>query len=592
MITKSFKNFKNTFRFLIPFLKENRINYFLGIIFLLGADILQLIMPKVLGILTDKLQSYQLNQNDFIYYIAIIFSVAIGVAICRFSWRMFIFGSSRKLEFSLRELLFKHLETLSQTFYHNSTTGDLMAHATNDIQAVRMAFGGGIVMAVDAFFLTLSTIFMMAININLTLTLIALIPLPIIAILIGLFGPKVQNRFKNVQEAFSQLTNKVQENFSGIRVIKSFVQEKNVNNDFCDVNDLNLRKNMNLVKLFGFMMPMVTFVSSLSFIVALSLGGYMVINLQITLGQFVSFVTYLGLLTWPMMAIGFVVNILQRGMASMKRINKILETLPEVTDRDADFSINTFDGTLEYKNVSFSYPNSDFPALENISFKLDAGKTLAIVGRTGSGKTTLVNLLLRRFTDYNGSITIDQTPIEHYPLKILTKSIGYVPQSVFLFSTSIEDNLNFAGLNTTSDSMEKACSNAMILDEINRLPNGFNTILGEKGVNLSGGQKQRLSIARALIKKPRILILDDSLSAVDTNTEEQILYHLNMNTNGSSTILIAHRLSTLQNADHIIVLDEGKIIQSGNHEQLVTRNGLYKDLYEKQQLEDILSKEV
>lgn len=592
MITKSFKNFKNTFRFLIPFLKENRINYFLGIIFLLGADILQLIMPKVLGILTDKLQSYQLNQNDFIYYIAIIFSVAIGVAVCRFSWRMFIFGSSRKLEFSLRELLFKHLETLSQTFYHNSTTGDLMAHATNDIQAVRMAFGGGIVMAVDAFFLTLSTIFMMAININLTLTLIALIPLPIIAILIGLFGPKVQNRFKNVQEAFSQLTNKVQENFSGIRVIKSFVQEKNVNNDFCDVNNLNLRKNMNLVKLFGFMMPMVTFVSSLSFIVALSLGGYMVINLQITLGQFVSFVTYLGLLTWPMMAIGFVVNILQRGTASMKRINKILETLPEVTDKDADFSINTFDGTLEYKNVSFSYPNSDFPALENISFKLDAGKTLAIVGRTGSGKTTLVNLLLRRFTDYNGSITIDQTPIEHYPLKILTESIGYVPQSVFLFSTSIEDNLNFAGLNTTSDSMEKACSNAMILDEINRLPNGFNTILGEKGVNLSGGQKQRLSIARALIKKPRILILDDSLSAVDTNTEEQILYHLNMNTNGSSTILIAHRLSTLQNADHIIVLDEGKIIQSGNHEQLVTRNGLYKDLYEKQQLEDILSKEV
>lgn len=591
MIIRAFRNFRDTFRFLIPILKSNWINYFFGIIFLLGADILQLIMPKVLGILTDKLQSSSLMQSDFTYYISIIFFVAIGVAICRFSWRMFIFGSSRKLEYTLREKLFAHLETLSQTFYHNSTTGDLMAHATNDIQAVRMAFGIGVVMAVDSLFLTISTIFIMAINISLKLTLIALIPLPIIAILIGVFGRKVQKRFKSVQEAFSSLTNKVQENFSGIRVIKSFVQENNVNQRFNEINELNFKKNMNLVKLYGFMMPMVTFISSLSFIVALSLGGFMVINLKISLGQFVSFITYLGLLTWPMMAIGFVVNVLQRGAASMKRINKILENMPEVTDAFADTSIKDFFGSVEYRNVSFSYPNSDIKTLDNISFDLDAGSTLAIVGRTGSGKTTLVNLLLRRFPDYEGEIKIDGINIEKFPLKILTEKIGYVPQSVFLFSTTVEDNLTFSGINTSIDSIKSACDRSMILEEINRLPEKFDTILGEKGVNLSGGQKQRLSIARALIKNPKILILDDSLSAVDTNTEEKILYHLKKNISNSSTILIAHRISTLQNADQILVLDEGKIIQRGSHMELLKEDGLYKNLYEKQQLEDLLSKE-
>jgi len=592
MDNKFFQSLNYNFRHIKKFLLEYKYKYLLGILFLMTADILQLIMPKILGIITDKLSSNSIVQYDFVFYIKILLIVAIGIAFCRFSWRMCIFGNSRHLEYNLRQKLFEHLELLSSDFYNHKKTGDLMAHGTNDIRSVRMAFGIGVVMAFDSVFLTITTVTMMFFNIQWKLTLIALIPLPIIAIFIGIFGKRVQLKFKVVQECFSKLTDYVQESFSGITIIKSFSQEKNSVNKFKNVNDLNFDKNLDLVKLYGLMMPMITFVSSISFLIALYLGGNMVIKGDLSLGQFVSFITYLGLLTWPMMAIGGVVNMLQRGIASMKRLNLILDYLPDIDDSTADFNITNINGDIEFKNLNFKYPNTNKYVLKNINFKLKQGQTIAVIGKTGSGKTTLVNLLLRRYEHYEGSILIDNKPIKSIPLNILTKNIGYVPQNTFLFSTSIKDNICFSDGNYTDDEILQATKSAQILKDINSFDLKFDTILGEKGVNLSGGQKQRVSISRALIKKPQILILDDSLSAVDTKTEENILNHLEYELKNNSAILISHRISTIKNADCILVLDKGEIIQQGNHEALLKSDGLYKTIFDKQQLEDTIRKEI
>lgn len=592
MDNKSFQSLNHDFRHIKNFILEYKYKYLLGIFFLMTADILQLIMPKILGIITDKLSSNSIVQYDFVFYIKILLIVAIGIAFCRFSWRMCIFGNSRHLEYNLRQKLFEHLELLSSDFYNHKKTGDLMAHGTNDIRSVRMAFGIGVVMAFDSVFLTITTVTMMFFNIHWKLTLIALIPLPIIAIFIGIFGKKVQLKFKVVQECFSKLTDYVQESFSGIAIIKSFSQEKNSVNKFKNVNDLNFDKNLDLVKLYGLMMPMITFVSSISFLIALYLGGNMVIKGDLSLGQFVSFITYLGLLTWPMMAIGGVVNMLQRGIASMKRLNLILDYIPDIDDSNADFNITNINGDIEFKNLNFKYPNTNKYVLKNINFKLNQGQTIALIGKTGSGKTTLVNLLLRRYKNYEGSILIDNKPIESIPLNILTKNIGYVPQNTFLFSTSIKENICFSDGNYTDDEILQATKSAQILKDINSFDLKFDTILGEKGVNLSGGQKQRISISRALIKKPQILILDDSLSAVDTKTEENILNHLDYELKNNSAILISHRISTIKNADCILVLDKGEIIQQGNHETLLKSDGLYKTIFDKQQLEDTIRKEI
>lgn len=574
------------FRHIGDFFRKYKWKYLLGIFVLLFVDGLQLITPKILGYATDALSTNKLSMKEIYFYAFLIVLIAIFIAVFRYVWRMLIIGSSRELEFWLRNKLFAHLEKLSLNYFYHHKTGDLMAHATNDINAVRMAFGMGVVMMTDAIFLTASTIIIMMVSIDIKFTLIALIPFPFVAFIVMFFGKLIQKRFKRVQEAFSDLTDKAQESFSGIRVIKSFVQEKSEISNFGKANDTNLKANMNLIKIWGAMFPLVIFLSTLSFVITLYYGGTLVIDKVISLGDLVSFISYLGLLTWPMMAIGYVINVLQRGTASMMRLNEIFDTEPEIQDDDNTLDIDDFEETIEFKNLSFTYPGAKVPALSDINIKLEKGKTLAVIGKTGSGKSTLANLLLRLYNVEEGSIIVGGYDINKIPLNILRRKIGYVPQDNFLFSCSIRDNIAFADENLPFEKVEEAAKITSVYDDIMGFPNKFDTQLGERGVTLSGGQKQRVSIARAIAKNPGIMIFDDCLSAVDTKTEEKILGNLKEVTKDRTNIIIAHRISTVKHADEIIVLDEGRIIERGTHDELVALGGYYSSIYHKQLLEE------
>jgi len=574
------------FKHIEDFFKKYKWKYILGIFVLLFVDGLQLITPKILGYVTDALSAHTLSMKEIFFYAFLIVLIAVFIAAFRYLWRMLIIGSSRQLEFWLRNKLFAHLEKLSLNYFYHNKTGDLMAHATNDINAVRMAFGMGIVMMTDAIFLTASTIIIMMVSIDIKFTLIALIPFPFVAFIVMFFGKLIQKRFKRVQEAFSNLTDKAQESFSGIRVIKSFVQEESEINNFAKANEANLKANMNLVKVWGAMSPLVIFLSALSFVITLYYGGTLVIDKVISLGQLVSFISYLELLTWPMMAIGHVINVLQRGIASMTRINEILDTEPEIHDDDNTLDIDNFEESIEFRNLSFTYPGAKVPALSDINIKLEKGKTLAVIGKTGSGKSTLANLLLRLYNVEEGSILLGGYDINKIPIDLLRRKIGYVPQDNFLFSCSIRDNIAFADENMPFEKIEEAAKITSVHDDIIGFPNKFDTQLGERGVTLSGGQKQRVSIARAIAKNPGIMIFDDCLSAVDTKTEEKILSNLKEVTKDRTSIIIAHRISTVKHADEIIVLDEGRIIERGTHDELVALGGYYSSIYHKQLLEE------
>jgi ATP-binding cassette, subfamily B, multidrug efflux pump len=575
------------------FLKQQKWKYIFGVIVLLVVDGLQLIPPRIIGVVTDGLTEGTITMHYIYIYAGLVILIACFVAILRYAWRMLVMGAARDLEFWLRNKFFSHLETLSPNFYNSNKTGDLMAHATNDISALRMAFGPGVVMITDAIFIPLTTITIMIFTTDIRLTLLALLPLPFIAILMGVFGKVIQKRHKDVQAAFSDLTDKVQENMAGIRVVKSFVQEEYEIDKFLVSNNNYIEKNMRLVKVFGFMFPLVGFIASLSFIVALGFGGSLVIRDEISLGQFTSFIAYLGLLTWPMMAIGQVVNVLQRGTASMKRLNKIFEIQPEIIDSPIakDISKEDLKPLIEFNNLSFTYKGATHPTLSNIDLKIKEGKTLAILGRTGSGKTTLVNLILRMYNVEAGQLAIGGHDINTIPLKTLRESIGYVPQDNFLFSTTLRDNIAFSNIDMKLEKVEQATKFAHVYDNIMEFPLKFDTILGERGVTLSGGQRQRVSIARAIANDPKILILDDSLSAVDTKTEEKILESLKQVMKNKTSIIIAHRISTLKEADEIVVLDEGKIVEKGTHKELMVLNGLYNSIYKKQLLEEKLENE-
>ncbi len=579
----------HTYRHILDFLKEKKYKYLLGIIVLIIVDALQLITPQILKAFTNAIIGSTLNAENLWIYPTMILLVAIGIAASRYLWRILIITSSRELEFWLRNKLFKHIESLDQSFFNKNKTGDLMAHATNDLSAVKMAFGPGIVMVVDAIFLSIMTIIIMATNLNLKLTLLALLPMPVIAITVGFFGKIIQQRFKSVQESFSNLSEKVQESFSGIRVIKSFSQEKYDLDDFNTYNMANLKSNMKLVKLFGAMHPLITLISTISLLIILTYGSKLVINQTMTLGDFVAFISYIEILTWPMMAIGFVVNVLQRGMASMKRINVLLDSKSDIIDSD-DENIENID--IEFRNLTFKYPDTNIDVLNNINLTIPTGSSLGILGRTGSGKTTIINLLTRLYQVEKNMIFIGNKDFLSYSTKDIRNLFGVVPQDNFLFSTSIESNIAFS--NDTIDDKDKIQSTANISQidtEIQSFPDGFETILGERGINLSGGQKQRVSIARALYKQPKILVLDDSLSAVDTDTEERILKHLKTELSSRTAIVISHRISTLKNLDAIAVLDEGKIIEYGSHEDLIKNDGLYYDIYKKQLIEEALQEE-
>lgn len=574
------------FRHIKDIVWKYKYRYLFGILAIMICDALQLFTPGVLGDLTTDIEKNLLTSDKILNYIFLIMILAIGVAVFRYTWRKLVIVASRQLEYEIRKKLFGHLETLSMSYYNYNTTGSLMAHATNDINSIRASFGQGIIMIVDSTFLTAFTIYQMATNTNIKLTLLALIPMPFIAISAFFLGGVIQKRFKNVQEAFEDLTTKVQESFSGIRVIKAFAQEDAENESFKAVNDANLNENMKLVKMFGILFPLIMFISTLSLIISISLGGIMVINNEMALGQYVEFMLYLGLLTWPIIAIGWVINVLQRGIASLKRINKILDEEPEITDDKNAVYIDDLDASITLKNLNFKYPGTDIAVLEDLNIHIEAGKTLAIVGKTGTGKTTIANLMLRLYDTDEDNILIGGQPIKKLKLQQVRDWIGYVPQDNFLFSTTIKENISFAKPGMADEDIEAASKIAHVHHEILTFPDGYETMLGEKGINLSGGQKQRISIARAIAEDPKILILDDSLSAVDTKTEDSILKYLQTEISDKTCIIIAHRISTIKDADEIIVLHDNKIEEHGTHEELIALKGQYFELYQKQLLEE------
>lgn len=577
---KSFRRLKN-------FFFQNKWTYIIGLIWLLSVDLLQLVSPKILELVTDAFQDKTIQSFDLIKYASIIVLTGIGIGVGRYFWRTYIIGNSRKLEYHLRKKLFKHLSTLSSNYFNHHKVGDLMSHATNDINSIRMALGFGVILLIDSLFIIALSLFMMIRTTNLKLTLIAVLNLPIIILLTRKFGAIIYNRSKKVQVALSDLTETTQESFSGIRVIKSFVQEDLIEDEFYKVNDENFKKNLDLVKVSGSFRPLLQFIFSISLLITIFYGGREVILGNISLGAFIAFNSYLALLNGPTRTLGQVINVLQRGAASMDRLNEIFDEEPEIKEIENPIDIAEFKGNIEFRNVSFKYPSSKYKTLDNINFKINSGETLAIIGKAGSGKTSIINLLLRLYEINDGEIFIDNINIKDLSFKSLRENIGYVPQDNFLFSETIEENITFAfDEKLDIERVHQAAKNAEVYDNIVEFPMGFDTVMGERGVTLSGGQKQRTSIARALIKEPSILILDDSLSAVDTATEENILANLSKMDNRETKIIVSHRISTIQDADEIIVLEDGVIEERGTHEELLNLNGQYRDLYEKQLLEE------
>lgn len=573
------------------FIKKYKLGYIIGALFLILIDYLQTRIPIIIGNVIDGLEKNNISIDEIGNKAITLAIVAAVIILGRILWRLLIFGAARKIERDIRNDLFEHLEKLSQTYFNNNKTGEIMAYVTNDLEAVRQAMAMGVLMVFDVAALLMFTLYNMVTEINISLTIAAVIPLVFIALVTSKLGPTLFRKFASRQDAFAKVSDFVQEDLSGIKVIKAFVQQEKEIEAFEKVNHNYFKENMNLMKMYAAMNPVMTSIAGAAMAVAISYGGYITVNGAITVGNFVAFLQFLGMLVWPMMAIGMTINIITMGSASLKRIESVLHQKVEIYDSDNAKSLDNFEGSIKFNNLSYKYPETDTYALENISFEVKRGETLGIVGRTGSGKTTLVNLLLRLYNVDKNSIFISGTDIMDIPLKTLRENIGYVPQDNFLFSDIIKNNIDFSDGNLSMDKVISAAEFACVHDNIEDFKEGYETIVGERGVTLSGGQKQRVSMARALIKEPEILILDDSVSAVDTDTEEKILNNLEKQRSGKTNIIIAHRISTIQHADHIIVIDEGKLIEQGNHDQLVANNGLYNSLYQKQLLEKMIDEE-
>ncbi len=574
--------------------------YVLGILALYVVDQVNVYVPEFTGNIIDGLTDGTLNLDGAMKIVWTIVLMGAAIAIGRFCWRFFIFGSARSIEREMRGDMYAHLSRLSMRYFNQHKTGDLMAHFTNDLQSVRALLGMTVITAFDATVMLLLVLMNMITYVSPKLTIVAVIPLLIITVGDFFYGKAMHKRFKAKQEAFSELTDQVQETISGIRVIKAFVQERKELYAFAQTTARTKDKNLNVVRLQALMMPIMDLIIGTSTLLTLLYGGYLAIEGEITVGQFVAFNSYVGMLVWPMMAVGECITNISQGLASLGRIHHIFQEKPEITDGEqTDHGVTALKGAIRLNRLTFAYPDMpDVKVLDDVSVTVKPGETLAILGRTGSGKSTIPSLLVRLYDVADGMISIDGHDLKTIPLNVLRESIACVPQDSFLFSDTLQNNIAFGSHENDLDAVEQAARLACIHDNIAEFPEQYQTVVGERGVTLSGGQKQRSSIARALMKTASpassapILILDDALSAVDTDTERSILDNLKtLRGESRTTIIIAHRISTIQDADHILVLDDGRVAEYGTNEELLARNGLYKSLFDKQQLEKQLREE-
>ncbi|MBI5021363.1 MAG: ABC transporter ATP-binding protein [Ignavibacteriales bacterium] len=590
---------------LLPYLKKYKRTLLWGLLTVVMSNVFTVFQPQIVGNAIDKLkigiETKNIDGMGILLYAVALVALNLIAGIFTYLTRQTIIVVSRHIEFDLRNDFLKHIQKLSLSYYQNTPTGDLMAHATNDIGSVRNVVGPGIMYPSDTF-MTLSMVLIMMFLTNWQLTLYALIPMPLVSFAVYKLGKQIHKKFEERQEQFSLLTTRAQENLSGIRIVKAYDREAYEIDRFKKLSFEYLKKNLVLAKIQSILWPLMFLLVGSSLVIIVYVGGLKVINGEMSIGTLTAFFGYLTLLIWPMIAFGWVTNLLQQGAASMGRLIKIMDAEPEIQDSNrTDYSVKEIQGNIEFKNIFFTHKNSETPVLKNINLKIPGGSTVAIVGHTGSGKSTLINLIPRLYDVTAGDLLIDGISIKKIPLEVLRSNIGYVQQETFLFSDTLKENISYGILedevdkdgkwsNGLMENIFNAAEVSQIAKDVKDFPNGFETMLGERGITLSGGQKQRASIARAVMRNPKILILDDALSAVDTYTEEEILKRLRTVMKDRTSIIISHRISTVKDADLIIVLNNGEIVERGNHEELVAVGGIYADLYEKQLLEEELDK--
>ena len=573
------------------FFKENWQRYAIAIPLLIIVGLIDILPPKLIGMAIDDIHIGTMTGNKIGLYLIALLIIMISSYGLSYIWQYLLFGGAFLVERKLRSRFVQHLLKMTPAFYEKNRTGDLMARATNDLKAISMTAGFGILTLVDSSAWMLTLLLTMGFLISWKLTLAAIIPLPIMAVLMQMYGKRIHIRFMEAQDSFGKLNDSVLESVAGVRVIRAYVQENADSRRFGQLTEDVYQKNMKVALIDSLFDPTIKILVGISYLIGLGYGAYLVFHQTITLGNLVSFNVYLGMLIWPMFAIGELINVMQRGNASLDRVNETLRYKEEVTDPSKPTSLSAAE-KIDFKQVTFRYPSSKFDNLKNIDLSLHQGETLGIVGKTGSGKTTFIKQLLRQYPLGQGDVSISDISLEEQTLEQVRGWLGYVPQDHILFSKSIKENILFGKEDASPEDMNRAIDLAAFRQDLEMLPEGLETLVGEKGVALSGGQKQRISIARALIKNPEILILDDALSAVDAKTEKQIIDNIRQVRSDKTTIITTHRMSAVQHADHIIVLDEGNIIEKGTHEQLLEQNGWYKEQFIRQQIENKVVEEV